>query len=962
MHIKNYKSNFTIFLLSAFLFLFLFENTSKIEEHKQFEISKMRSSGSPKASAETKKARGEYFFKLMRDPATNQIPADVNKRERDFLRGIKSKGLSKTNLADLFEWSHAGPNDVGGRTRALAVDVRNPDIVIAGGVSGGIWKSTNGGGNFSWQLKSSLDHVLSISYIAQDTRDGHQDTWYAGTGEITGNSASAVGAPFRGAGIYKSVDNGESWELLPKPGDDPLAFDHALDYVSKIDVSPTTGSVFATSNSSTNFTFGGVYKSEDGGLNFERVLETNSRYAEFDININGDIVAILSEAISANVSGVWLSTDDGTTWEDITPNSWPVGTDYRRTVLDFSTSNPNVLYTLTEVSNGNNDHRLHKFDISSKTAEDRSANIPVYTFSPTNIVHFNSQGSYNLLIAVKPDDENLVLIGGTNLHRSFDGFATAIDTSTDSGRENSWLGGYDNNDGNGSELNSHPDIHSFAFDPNDPNNVWIGNDGGLNYTEKIAGIWPTARNIWRTKNVGYNVTQSYHISIPDEADASGIMTGTQDNGTQFFTFTGTPTILDYDPSTGDGGFSYFGDNFAYVSTQLGSMLRVRYDPLGRPLDWFGSGGPGANATDIAFIHPTSNLATGQLFINPFTINPNNENIMYYPAGSLMLRNTRLGLMPTRNTVTGNPWDGTDVNWVVLEDLEAPTGYIYSSLNFSRENSRNVLYFAASSLSSTPIIYRLDDAHSSTGPAVDISIPDLASGAWVQDIAINPENSDEVIVVASNYNIVGLYRTTDGGSNWEAIEGTLQGDDQKGPSLRSATILPVDNGNIYLVGTTAGLFSTAAINGDNTTWTQESTDLIGNVVIQSIASRTADSYVAVGSHGRGVFVGTAKELVVDVDDENGLPTEYNLSQNYPNPFNPSTKIRYSLPAAGNVKLSVYNINGEEVAQLLNTSQPAGNYEAEWNGRNLSGQRVASGIYFYTLTSENFVQTKKMILLK
>ncbi len=954
MRIKSYKLNFAIFALTAFLFLFLLDNTSKIEESTDFEISKLRSSGSPKAGIDSKKARAEYFFKLMRDPATNKIPSDYVENQLKYTRSLRAKGLSKTNLANLFEWSHAGPNNIGGRTRALAIDVRDKNTIIAGGVSGGLWKSVEAGKNFTWQFKNTLDQVLSISYVAQDTRDGHQDTWYASTGEITGNSASGSGAPFRGAGLYKSTDNGDSWSLLPKPGDNPTAWDHPLDYVSKIDVSPTTGSIFIASNAY------GVFKSTDGGNSFTNVLETNGRYVEFDISTEGIIVATISEYISfsssdlANNAGVWISSDDGAMWDEIIPDSWPVGTEYRRSVLDFSTSNPDVFYVLTEVSNSNGDYRLHKFDNSSESATDLSANIPNYSNGP-----YNSQGSYNMLVAVKPDDENFVLLGGTNLYRSKDGYTTPSSEAEQADIENGWIGGYDNNDGNGSEIGSHPDMHSFAFDPTDPNKVWIGHDGGLSYSDDISATWPEKPTFFGTKNVGYNVTQSYHISIPDVAGDGRIMTGTQDNGTPLFTFTGTPSILNYDASSGDGSFSFFGSNFAYVSTQNGSMIRLQYDFQGRPYDIFGSGGPPPSiGNEWAFIHPTDNLATGQLFINPFVINPNSQNIMHYPAGSTLLRNSRLSSMTAGNAFS---WPGNDEHWLVLTDMEAPTGYTYSALEVSDQNSSHVLYTAASG-SGKPVISKLTNARSNTGPAEDISIPDIADGVWIHDIAINPENSDEVIVVASNYNVVGLYHTADGGANWTAVEGSLEGENQSGPSLRSAAILPVANGTIYLVGTSVGLFGTASLNGSSTSWVQEGADVIGNVVVESMAIRTADEYVALGTHGRGVFVGTAKELVVDVEEQNELPTEYALSQNYPNPFNPSTKIKYSLPNSGNVKLSVYSVNGEEIAQLVNTSQTAGNYEVEWDGRNYSGRNVASGIYFYTLTSDNFVQTKKMILVK
>ena len=92
-------------------------------------------------------------------------------------------------------------------------------------------------------------------------------------------------------------------------------------------------------------------------------------------------------------------------------------------------------------------------------------------------------------------------------------------------------------------------------------------------------------------------------------------------------------------------------------------------------------------------------------------------------------------------------------------------------------------------------------------------------------------------------------------------------------------------------------------------------------------------------------------------ENRQPESFKLFQNYPNPFNPGTTISYTLPNSGNVTLKIYDILGDEVAILINEEKPAGNYEVEFNGNGL-----VSGIYFYQLKAGEFVQTKKMILMK
>ncbi|HLG32133.1 MAG TPA: T9SS type A sorting domain-containing protein, partial [Ignavibacteriaceae bacterium] len=98
-------------------------------------------------------------------------------------------------------------------------------------------------------------------------------------------------------------------------------------------------------------------------------------------------------------------------------------------------------------------------------------------------------------------------------------------------------------------------------------------------------------------------------------------------------------------------------------------------------------------------------------------------------------------------------------------------------------------------------------------------------------------------------------------------------------------------------------------------------------------------------------------VVSVENAPGLPDKYQLSQNYPNPFNPSTTISYSIPKEGNVVLKIYNVLGQEIKTLINQFQSAGNYKISFDASFLT-----SGIYFYSIRSDNFTQVKKMVLVK
>jgi hypothetical protein len=94
----------------------------------------------------------------------------------------------------------------------------------------------------------------------------------------------------------------------------------------------------------------------------------------------------------------------------------------------------------------------------------------------------------------------------------------------------------------------------------------------------------------------------------------------------------------------------------------------------------------------------------------------------------------------------------------------------------------------------------------------------------------------------------------------------------------------------------------------------------------------------------------------------LPNSFALNQNYPNPFNPTTNITYSIPERSNVQLTIYNILGKEVTSLVNEEMGSGTYKTTWNGKDSFGNKVSSGVYFYTIRAGSFVQTNKMILLK
>ncbi|MEN8120376.1 MAG: hypothetical protein ABFS35_08515, partial [Bacteroidota bacterium] len=166
------------------------------------------------------------------DPFTGRIPDNIREKELKFIDNQKLNG--KLKGAKATNWVHRGPFNVGGRTRALAIDVNNENIILAGGASGGMWRSTDGGS--SWTKATGSSDLHSVTAIAQDPRSGKGNIWYYTTGELRG-TAGDVGSSYKGNGLFKSVDNGMSWtEITSTTSNTPQSFTDNFQYCWNVKV------------------------------------------------------------------------------------------------------------------------------------------------------------------------------------------------------------------------------------------------------------------------------------------------------------------------------------------------------------------------------------------------------------------------------------------------------------------------------------------------------------------------------------------------------------------------------------------------------------------------------------------------------------------------------------------------------------------------------------------------------
>ncbi|MEP1139187.1 MAG: hypothetical protein ABJH44_03070 [Balneola sp.] len=428
--------------------------------------------------AENSQDRRDHFFRLTRNPLTNSIPKNIRERELKYAKGLETSFKYKSSaLMEEIDITEVGPNDVGGRTRGLGVDVRNSNIILAGAASGGMWKTSDGGQN--WTQTSDPGENLGVTSLIQDP--GNLNTWYYSTGEFSGGSARARGGggSYYGSGIYVSDNNGDSWSQISATEDDDVSFNSPFDFISRVEISPTTGTGFFASNAI------GIFRSTNNFNSNSLVLGGSNNHVFSDVQVaeNGTVIAAISNPFpgftATNSPGVYISKNDGQNWTDVTPTSYP--SEPGRAVIGTSKSAPNIFYVFVA---GNSDQpSLYKFDvtdINNVFSNNLTDNIPDFGGPVGDL---NLQGGYNMVCEVHPANSNLVLIGGTNLFRSFNGFATAPDDSDNDGFSDPdnatsfWIGGYDTDNDISQYPNHHPDQHAVIFDPNSPNRVISSHDG-----------------------------------------------------------------------------------------------------------------------------------------------------------------------------------------------------------------------------------------------------------------------------------------------------------------------------------------------------------------------------------------------------------------------------------------------------------------------------------------------------
>ncbi len=255
-------------------------------------------------------------------------------------------------------------------------------------------------------------------------------------------------------------------------------------------------------------------------------------------------------------------------------------------------------------------------------------------------------------------------------------------------------------------------------------------------------------------------------------------------------------------------------------------------------------------------------------------------------------------------------------------------------------------------------------------------PETADSVWVDNIEAEPNQAVAVGVHGFNErDLSKIALALQYGSDllrfdslsWTGTRVEYASNKTVQPSGSAHTVYAVaEAGQLAPLSPGSGLLATLHFTVDAAC--PETTFVIDSVMVglNSGTEFTITNALGGGAFTPGFTPGSIEVKIVsgveDITPENTLPTDFALAQNYPNPFNPTTSIELSLPTASKVTLDVFNIIGQKVRNLIDAELPAGVHRVEFDGRASSGNTLATGVYFYRISIDEFTQTKKMLLMK
>lgn len=636
------------------------------------------------------------------------IPADKYYKAFEYSKENLTQLNDKPNLDS---WTSIGPNNIGGRSIALAIHPVDTSIVFIGSASGGLWKSTTGGiGASAWTLVNTGFPSLAVSSIAIDS--ANPNLMYIGTGENYGYQYSNYGLDIRttrgmyGIGILKTTNGGNTWTK-------------SLDWsynnqrgVWSVLINPKNSNTVYTATSE------GIYKSVNAGNSWTQVL---AYQMVMDLLINPIDTSILYVSVgnlssyipNANV-GIYKSTNAGASWTKLTgglPN-WT-----GKATLQMYKGNPPYIY-----ANIANDPSTNNY-----VGYYRSTNGGLnWTLGSTSVPSSN-QGWYNQGHIVKSNDPNSILVGTLDVEKSTNG-GSSFNTQSD---WSAWItGATPPGQPEGPSYFVHADVHYFASNPKEPNKIYIASDGGLYRTDNFGETFYSC-------NGGYVTSQFYANLGNSYTDSIFCIGGLQDNRSAFY----QGTTAWYKTFSGDGTCSQ-------VSSQSASTCYTAYH--NGSISKSNNGGVSWNASISSppGAYPSTGNEANYCFNMPYVCCVSNPNVLY-AGGTSVYKSTNGGtswLGPygsfggAKVLSIGVSSTGTDTAYVGVLPVGSAVASVYRTVN-GGVNWTNV-----------------------SGSIVPNRYPTR--------INVNPYNSKEVYVTFGGFGTLHVLKSTNSGDNWTNITGNL----------------------------------------------------------------------------------------------------------------------------------------------------------------------------------------------
>ena len=680
-----------------------------------------------------------------------------------------------------------GPATMSGRISAIDAADKNPAMVYVGAASGGLWKSKNYGTTF----KPVFDkHNQSIGCIAID--QDHPDTVWVGTGEVWVRNSTSVGD-----GIYKTTNGGETWKKMGLEKSERIAKIIIHPKNPDLIYAAVVGNLWNASSER------GLYKTTDGGKTWDKILYVDENTGCSDVAIDPQNPDILyagmwefrrtpwSFSSGGKGSGLFRSTDGGTTWSKVTKDL-PEGI-LGRIALSVSPAKSDIVYALIE---------------AKKTALYRSGDKGVTWTRITESQAVSDRPFYFSYVLADPADTNIVYKPGFMLNKSIDGGKTFGSAAVEGG-------------------NYHSDCHALYISRKDNNFIYMGTDGGVYCSMDKGNTWRFLGNL--------PVSQFYHVSA-DMADPFNVYGGLQDNGSWY-----APSRTGYAISNSDWKSVGYGDGFYVYCDKLDSNILYWQFQGGRIARFYKKTG------EYKSLIPFKDEVTGDLRFNwntPLIFSPTSNH--FYTAAQCLYKTYNRGDSWTRISpdLTTNDTKKTKP--------EASGGLTPD--NSSAENHCTIYTVNESPLDSLIIWAGTDDGNlqvtadgGKTWTNVVKNIPGLPTATWCSYVEPGRFDKNRLYVTFDGHRsgdkTPWVFTSGDLGKTWKALADT---------TIKSyCHVIKEDlvNPGLLFLGTEAGLY--ISVNG-GTSWARFKGN-IPNVPVMDMLVHPREQSLVIATHGRGIMI-------------------------------------------------------------------------------------------------------------